>query len=35
MCYITWIKSRILYVKDMFDENGNFRILEYIHTDKS
>ena len=32
LCYITWIKSGILYVKDMFDENGNFRTLEYIST---
>ena len=32
LCYITWIKSGVLYVKDMFDENGNFRTLEYMST---
>ena len=30
LCYTKWIKSGILYVKDMFDENGNFRTLEYL-----
>ena len=32
LCYTKWIKSGILYVKDMFDENGNFRSLEYLST---
>ena len=32
LCYTKWIKSGILYVKDMFDENGNFRTLEYLST---
>ena len=32
LCYTKWIKKGILYVKDIFDENGNFRTLEYLST---
>ena len=32
LCYTNWIKSGIVYVKDMFDENGNFRTLDHLST---
>ena len=28
--FTNWIKSGILYVKDLFDENGNFIDLDYL-----